>query len=81
MAIAVGDGHFASGEESLHTPVPVLEDLFSVLQRTSRVGWDGFHRYDKSGTEACKQVDLAARFFDVLRELEYIYSVLAKAGP
>ena len=57
LAIAIGDGHYADGEDSRHTPSRVLESLFIACGRVPRISWTGFHRIDKAGTRACWQGD------------------------
>jgi hypothetical protein len=73
LAIAVGDGHYADGEESKHKPVDAFHRVFSMIGRVPRVAWSQFHRLDKAGTRACKKHALAAEFVELLKDLEAVF--------
>ena len=70
LAIAIGDGHYVDGEASNHNPTDAFQRLFHDAGRTPRTAWSGFHRLDKAGVKACKDVPLEEDFATMLKDLE-----------
>ena len=70
LAIAIGDGHYVAGEASNHNPTDAFQRLFDGAGRVARTAWSGFHRLDKAGVKACRDVPLAEEFAVMLKDLE-----------